>query len=387
MHKAVCILIMLFSLTACQHDKTSKQKNALQLATATLRSTPTQLYYSGTISPLQVDNVVSPSDGSIKKILFKYGEKVKPGQLLMIINAAKLQEDYHTAFTNYLKAKEDYLNSISNFQGTLELKKAQIISQQEYFTEKSQYDNTVLAYLNAKTSLEEILKKLPGTNIQLEKLSISDIPAITKILKMQSDNLNILAKSDGVVLYPTKDANASGDSGSADTQKNLVEGSPVKQGQVLIALGNLSGITTTVQVSELIINRLKPGQKVMITSEALPGIILRGVVKTVGAQAQTAMDGGLATFPITVMVPQLTAEQIQLIRVGMTTKVQISIENPAQLMVPLAAVNQTNGQNTVTIYDPKTKQKHDVVVTTGQTTLDSVEIVSGLKPGDQVIIP
>jgi hypothetical protein len=167
-------------------------------------------------------------------------------------------------------------------------------------------------------------------------------------------------------------------------------GSQVKENQALVAIGDLSGISTTAQVSELVINKIKPGQKVTVSLDALPNITIYGTVKSVGAQAQPAAEGGgpggIATFPVTVIVPTLTPQQANLIRVGMTSKIQITIENPAQIMIPINAVYQKGNISMVKVIDAKGKSR-EVPVVTGQTTLSEVAILQGLKPGDRVVIP
>lgn len=392
MKKILVCIILLLSLTACQKQG-ERNKMPVQTAVATSKSVPTQLFYSGTVSPLQVFNVVSPADGTVKEIDFKYGQKVNAGDKLFVISSSKLQDDYHTAFTNYLKATQDYGNAKSNFQGTQELFKAKIISVQEYFSDKSQYDSTALAYLSAKVSLEQLMKKIPGAQtIQLEKLSIDDVAAISKILEVQYSDLVVNAKNSGVALSPQKSASDTGggtDSGdgSSDSDKSAHVGDEVKEGQTLVSIGDLSGISMNVQVSEMIINQIKTGQGVIVNLDAIPNVTFKGFVKAVGAEAQASQEGqgGVATFPVTIIVPQLTPNQMQLIRVGMTSKVQITIPNPAQIMIPIAAVYQKNGISTVTVVEPGGKQ-HEVPVVTGQTTLSEVAITDGLKAGDVVLV-
>lgn len=387
-----CYLIMILIIVGCRGERESKAQQQFQVVTATSKAVPSQFFYSGIVSPLQIFNVASPTDGVIKEIFFKYGQKAKTNDPLLVISSSKLQEDYRSAMTNFIKAKEDYTNAQINFHGTQELKEAQIISEQEFLSEKDQYDEAALSYLNAKIALEQILQKIPGlTTVAVEKLSPSDITSLAKVLQAQYSDLTIKAKNDGVVLAPQKIA-GSGDGGIGDggdgSGKLLQIGGQVKEGQTLVTIGDLTGISTTVQVSEMAVNQIKTGAAVVVTLDALPQITLQGQVKSVGAQAQASQDGqgGLATFPVAVIVPKLTPKEMDLIRVGMTTKIQITIQNPPAIMIPIAAI-KTRGQAAyVTIIGPDGKHQ-DVPVQTGSTTLDSVAITQGLKPGDQVVVP
>lgn len=388
------MLAIVINLSGCHKEQQAAQgKQATQTVVATMKSVPTDLFYNGTISPIQIYNVASPSDGVVKELDFKYGQKVKKGDQLLVISSSKLQDDYHTALTNYLKAAEDYNNAKNNFAGTQELYNAKIISTQEYASDKEQYDNAVLSFLSAKIALAQLIKKIPGAQtVQFEKLSAEDITQLSKILEVEYSNLPIIATQDGVALSPqkaTEDTTAgTGGGGDSDSDKTLAVGSQVKEGQTLVSIGDLSGLSTVVQVSEMVINQIKPGQAVTVTLEALPNINFKGSVKSVGAQAQPATEGqsGVASFPVTVVVPKVTPDQMQLIRVGMTAKVQITIQNPPQLMIPIAAVHETGGVSMVTIIGPAGKPQ-EVPVQTGQTTVDQVAITSGLKAGDQVVVP
>ena len=64
-----------------------------QTAVATMKTVPTELFYNGTVSPIDINNVSSPADGTIQQIHFKYGQKVKSGDLLLVISSSKLQDE------------------------------------------------------------------------------------------------------------------------------------------------------------------------------------------------------------------------------------------------------------------------------------------------------
>lgn len=387
------MLIMSVCLVACEKKADQKATTQVKTITATLRAVPTELFYSGTISPIEVQTITSPADGTVTKLNFKYGEIVLAGKLLMTISSTKLQQDYRTALTDFLKAKEDYKNTTVNFQGTQELYTAQIISQQEYLSEKEQFDSTELAFVNAKENLEQTLKGIPGVpkQIELENLSLDDFSVISKTLQTHYDNVQIVAPTSGIALFPQKNGNSSdgsSDGSSSSSNGKIHVGSQVKQGQRLVDIGDLLGISATIQVSELVVNKIKPGQAVTITIDALPNTILSGVVTSVGAQAQTSAgsQGTLANFPVVVQVNKITPQQSNLIRVGMSIKIQISLPNPPQIIIPINAVSQQNGKTMVNILDASGKPS-PVVVQTGATTLTDVVVTQGLKPGDQVVVP
>jgi macrolide-specific efflux system membrane fusion protein len=71
----------------------------------------------------------------------------------------------------------------------------------------------------------------------------------------------------------------------------------------------------------------------------------------------------------------------------MSAKVEVRLVKTEAITLPIAAVfKKGEAANYVRIRDPKTKAIKEVQVKTGNTTQTDVEILSGLKPGDEVVI-
>lgn len=383
LYKLALIIIFIVYLSGC-HSK-QQQQDATKIVTATLQPNTTQLYYSGTLQPLHTDSVVSPADGVVEAIHFKYGEVVQKGQLLLVVNSTKLQQDYDTAITNYIKAKDTFERSKSDFVATGKLYKAGIENLQNYESAKSTLETNELALINATNTLKQAADKLPvKQQIDYAKLSLQDIPTIRKILEKQNDRIKLYAPTTGIALFPSSADSSQGN----DSSKQLTIGAEVKQAQSVLGIGHMIGLSTQVTVDELHVNQIVPGQEAIVTSPALPGISFKGKVVLVAAQAKNSDGGmgGLATFPVTIQVPTITEEQRKLIRIGMDAKIQINISGKPQIMLPINGVFQKNGINMVSVLDPKTKQQQDVPVVTGQTSLNSIAILQGIKPGDQIVI-
>ena len=246
--------------------------------------------------------------------------------------------------------------------------------------DKSTSETSALAYINAKHQLEEALKVTGAGSVDIEKISLENINKIRKMLKVKRDNIVYKANANGVVLFPQK--------GSAGSRgKQLIVGNEVKPGEVLLTIGDLSGLKLHISVDEINISKVKPGEKVTVTGEAFPGVSLQGHVSRVGYEAvsQGGFGGGSATFPVTVLVPKLTKAQQKLIHVGMTAKVAIPIKDPRALVVPMSAVTNKGGQDFVELVAKPKNRK--VPVTVGHTTPNGeVVIKQGLRPGDKVVV-
>lgn len=226
-----------------------------------------------------------------------------------------------------------------------------------------------------------MLKQLSVQGLKIDEISTENINKITQMLHAQGDiqKLHVLAPAAGVVLLPTKTDN------SESEIKKIGKGDQVKQGDVLAVIGDTSGLMVRVNVSEFNINQLKVGQKVKVTGAAFPDTELQGEIAGLDKQAQIN-SSGMPVFPVEVIVPKLTAAQQAMIHMGMSAKVEVSIDSGAKITVPIDAVKEKTGASYVNVKDQKSGKIRAVAVTTGATTLDSVVIESNLVPGDQVVI-
>ncbi|WP_423063360.1 efflux RND transporter periplasmic adaptor subunit [Candidiatus Paracoxiella cheracis] len=385
---AVILLSVALIMGGCQDKKKTSKKKKLVTVTAVKKSTVTKLYYKGTLQALKNIPVLSPVDGTVTELHFKYGDVIRDGQRLVIINSSKLASDYRQAVSKYLQAKDSFETTGRSFQGTEALHKAGVISTDEYLSGKSQYETNTLNFYQARFDLEKVLKKAGISSEQIEKLSITDTKAVAKILQKRFSHIVVTASGSGVALFPTKDE-SSGDGGRDDGKSGgkLALGAEVKEGQLILSIGDLSGFSATLQVSEININKMKEGLKAVITGYAFPGITLHGTVTSVAKQGNPQDSGGaLSMFNIVVQIPNVTVAQRKVIHVGMTANFEIDIVNPPHILLPINAVLNTEGKSYVTIIDPKTGRQKEVRVVTGNTTISDVEIIQGVKPGDKIVI-
>ena len=157
----------------------------------------------------------------------------------------------------------------------------------------------------------------------------------------------------------------------------------------LIAIADLSSFHIDIPVDELDVAQIKPGQPVKIALDALPGQDLAGTVTTLDPLA-TKTDKGTNTYKVVVTITSAGPT----VRPGMTAAAQIVTQHKDGIvLVPRRAVQSENGQSFVLI--PKggpvdrttqTPANEKRPVTIGLSNSESVEIASGLKPGEQVLV-
>ncbi len=385
--RVLFILFALFfimaGLTGCDKKET-KQHYKQRIVVAAKKPSSTHLYYNGTIAPIKMLSVTSPADGRIARIHFEYGGKIDKGQEIVSIDSQDLSEKFRTAISDYLTTKETLATQRLTFQGTTALYKAGIETRNNFISGRSQYETAEMNFYQKRLALEKILKQVKIPAAQFENLTISDTKRVNAALSYKFKNIPVYAEGSGVALFPVSDQGQSNDNSSGDDR--LTVGSEVKQGQLILSIGDLSGLSVSFKVGEVDINRLHTGLKVVVSGVSFPKQTLKGVVSSVASQADDSSSSrALSEFDVTVKIPTITAAQRKVVHIGMTSKVDIEIENPPSIMIPINAVAEKNGQSMVTVVT-KSGARKSVPVVTGSTTLNSVTIVSGITEGQKVVV-
>lgn len=375
----IVLLLSVLGIASCK-DK-SKPIHKQKIIVAKL-VTPTQkLYFSGSLDPLNTFPVVSPVAGNIDAINFIYGQHIQEKQLLFVLSSSALADDYRKAINDYLQKKQSYVQNRQSFAGTQSLFDAGAIARNEYTTQKTQLENSQLDFLQVQYTLEHVLRTANVDPSQIEVLSIADTQKVNQLLQRRFRHIQILSPGAGIALFPVKK------SGSDGTSGKLSVGDSVKKDDLLLSIGDLSGLSAAFSVSEVDVYRILSGMKVKVTGSAFPGIVLHGVVSSVSAQAnQNGSSGGISMYAVSVNIPNVPQSAMKRIRVGMTAKFEIDLSGKPHIMLPLQAVQEKNGQSIVTILDKNGKSK-TIPVVTGHTTITEVEIISGIQTGDKVMVP
>ncbi len=157
-------------------------------------------------------------------------------------------------------------------------------------------------------------------------------------------------------------------------------GDRVGQGQPLGTVFNASSMNLQIQVDELQVAQVHPGQEVQITSPGLPGRSFQGKVASVDPMGNTGGGpGSLATYAVEISVPSASG-----LLPGMTADAEIVVQTiPNAIYVPVEAVIQNGQQTEVEVLR---SGKPDVVpVTVGLVNDQYAQITAGLQPGETVV--
>ena len=360
---------------ACGTSATHKKHEA---KTYVVRMSPIHktLFFTGTVQPIQENPLTSPMEAVVEAMPYHYGQSVKGGEGVFTLTSAELQKQYNDTLTEYLKAKDSYTVGRAKFTGTEDLWQAGLLSKNNYLSEKSSLTTARITLMQAKRKLTEMLEKMgDGTYQDLSNLSFAEFDKVRQALSGKHDLIYLKSPSNGVLLYPPK--------ANDDKTGRITVGTPIKAGQVLALIGDLSGIRVEIDVPEIDIDKIKPGMPAIVRGVAFAKQELKGKLVAVNAQASTANGGSLPSFTAIVEVNGLDAKQQSWIKVGMSASIELAVDSLDKLLVPIAAVSQKNGSSVVHL-----RAENGVIslrpVVTGAAHADSVVIDSGLKAGDVI---
>jgi len=378
--KSICVLSLLFiALSGCDGSKKKQQQQSQQSITVEAHTINTPLYFTGKIMPFSVQSVTAPVEGNISGQYFTFGSPVTKGQKLVTITSSKLAEDFKSDVTSFFKALDDYNTKKQKLISSKQLFKLEFISHDDYNQSITDEKESYVALTVAKLKLRDTFKRL-GLKTDVEQLNFNNAKSISKFISQKQDTISIYSPSNGIATIPSKSGNSS--KGGNDSAIDV--GAQVKEGQTIVAIGNMHGISVEIDVNETTINQLTREQSVTVTGAAFPTITLHGKITKIQTQAKES-GTGLPVFPVTIKVENLTPEQAKIIHLGMTSKVAVELKKTNVIMIPLKAVHEKEHMPYVNIKDSNTGEVVEHAISPGKTTLDSVEVKGGLNPGDIIV--
>jgi HlyD family secretion protein len=282
---------------------------------------------TGTISAVNSVDVSSRITGLITQVNVNENDRVQAGQVLILLDDTSLRSQRNQAQSQLANAAAIYARSrkLADIGGE---------SQQQLDSDRTNYEVAQATYDNASSQLEYTV---------------------------------ITAPIDGQVIG-----------------KPIPAGQTVAPGisnpMVLLTVADLSKMQIQVQVDESDIGRVKLGQKVDFTVDAYPEKIFTGIVSLISQKAVIQQNVVYYTVYVDVDEPQ------GLLYPTMTARVTIKVgESKNTLIVPLSAVKEIKGQKYVQIMVDGKPQS--IPVQLGLADDEKVELLSGVKEGDQILLP
>lgn len=387
---------------------------------------------TGQIKPKTYVNVGATSFGRITHLYVKEGDHVKAGTVLATIESVQPEATVSaqqaaiaasktdvssyiaaekTASANVDEAKADLEQKRLDFGRAQQLYNDKLIAKQDFDSKKAAFDVSLATLAQRQAALA-----------QAQAQTASQRGHVDQAVATQRANYDTLDKTisrapfDGLVTnVPVREG------------ETVVVGIQNAEGSTLMTLADMSVITAEVKVDETDIVNISMGQPADVTVDALPGKVFKGHVTEVGDQALLRTTG-VATSQSTTgteeakdfkVIVTLDANEINGhddLRPGLSCTAKITTAHkPNALTIPIQALVQRDpvaelqlyknhgkasstdsapapgnktplGQGVyLLVYDNGRQRVRFVPVTTGITGTTDIEVLSGLKAGEEIV--
>jgi HlyD family secretion protein len=389
---------------------------------------------TGQIKPKTYVNIGATAFGRITHLNVKEGDRVKAGTVLATVESVQPQATVaaqqatiaasktdissflaaeKTAEANIQQGKADLEQKRLDFNRSQALYNDKLIAKQDFDAKKAAYDMSVATLAQRQAALAQALAQTDSQRGHMNQAVASqraNYDALDKTISRAPFN--------GLVTnVPVREG------------ETVVLGIQNAEGSTLMTLADMSVITAEVKVDETDIVNVALNQPVDVTVDALPGRVFKGHVTEVGDQALLRTTG-IATsqsttgteeakdFKVVVTIDPTPGVSLDELRPGLSATAKITTAHkPNTLIVPIQALVQrdpaaekilaanagkppsasvatpagaaTKPQPVQGVYVLRTVNKKQrvefVPITTGITGATDIEVLSGLKEGDQIV--
>jgi len=380
---------------------------------------------SGEIKPKTYVNIGANAFGKITKLYVREGDRVKRGQMLAQLenvqpaadmdatqasleaartDAVAAEAALNTSAADLNRAKSDAERSDLDWSRAQGLYKDALISKSDYDMQKAAHQTAVagLAQAEARVAQAKAQKESADRRIRQAGANLTHAADVLKKTTYQ-------APFDGVITnLPVREG------------ETVVIGIQNSPGSTLMTLADMSVITAEVKVDETDIVNVQMGQPAQVTIDAIPKKIFKAVVTEIGDNAivrstgvstsqQTTASQEAKDFKVVVTLQDPPED----LRPGLSATAKITTATRGNaLTVPIQALTvrrqadliPANEKGSVQAAAPEASKDKDknnqeiqgvfilrnhkaefVPVDTGIAGTTDIEVIKGLKEGDEII--
>ncbi|NQF15692.1 efflux RND transporter periplasmic adaptor subunit [Brevibacillus sp. HB1.3] len=386
---AIVALLSLTLITGCASQEDAATTAAppaetvtpVKVATVAQGVVTSEAGLTAKLAPSEEVQMSPKTSGKIASLPVKLGQAVTKGQLLFTLdtnelsNSVREQEaSLRVAKANLTQAGSTSNQSLVEAQNDLteaeraladaklnQQRNQKLLAEGAIATEKMEEVNTTLtkaqiSYDNAKQKLQGAKQK---TGVQVSAASVTESEVRLQNAREQLANAKVVSPIDGFV------ASVTGAVGQMAGQQPIVT---VVKTNPLVVKANLS---------EADVTKVKVGTVVKVN--------VQSTGKTIDANVTAispVMDSQLKAYPVEITIPNASHE----LKSDMVVNVTFpqSSEGAKSLVIPRKAVFEREGRPYVFKLEGETAKQ--VEVSTGNSTSELIEVVSGLANGDKVVV-
>jgi len=293
------------------------------------------LVLNGVVEPERKVEVYSRLSAYVKEIVQEEGAQVKKESVLALLDDTEIRISHRQTQLQLEQAKLTLEDEATNFERSKELKKTEMISDQDYQLSETNYNKAKLDHQNKLESFKDLELQLSYTKIK--------------------------SPVEGYV-----------------TERLIEVGDRVNANQHAYTVEDFSPLLIKVYVPTSDIVNLKTGMETEVSSDVLSGMVFKGKIKLINPR----IDVQSGTVKVTIEVFDRTMK----LKPGMFVETKILIRNkPDALVIPKKSISYKENEAFVFIFERQGMQVSKRVIETGISEGDNIEATSGLEAGERIV--
>lgn len=368
---ALTALVMILVLWG--YSASRSKPNPLMTAAVRQGDIENVIAATGKMDAIERVNVGAQVSGQVKKLYIKAGDNVRKGQLIAEIDDQPQRSDLRNAQAALSVAQADLqtrqatlVRQQAQFQRLQQMVKTNAVSRQDY-------DTAAEAWRIAQAELTAQQARVIQAQIEVDKK------------QLDLGYTRIMAPIDGtVVAIVTKQGQT----------VNAVQSAPT-----IAKLAQLGTMTIKVQISEADITNIQPGQQAWFTTFANPDKRYNATLRSIELAPESVMkDDALMGNSESNTVSSTNAAVYynalldvpnpdNALRISMTAQVNLLRDQAKNaLLVPVQATKKASDGRTYVEIADQNNQPEKRYITTGISDSVDIQVLSGLRLGEKVIL-
>jgi HlyD family secretion protein len=379
---------------------------------------------SGEIKPKTYVNIGANAFGKITHLYVHEGDRVRKGQLLAQLenvqsaadvaatkasleasrtDAVAADANLNTAKADLARAKADFERARLDWDRAEGLFKAGVISKADYDTRKATWQTTEAGVAQAQARISQATAQTESANRHIAQTSAS----LTRASDVLQKTVYAAPYAGVITNLPVREG------------ETVVIGIQNAPGSTLMTLADMSVITAEVKVDENDIINVQLGQPAEVSIDAIPKKVFRAVVTEIGNNAIVRSTGvatsqsasasqeakdfkvvvtlqdppedlrpGLSTTAkiTTATRSSVVAIPIQALTIRRESDIQAASEKGSvEAAGPQSGASKAKDDEIQGVFVVKGKRAQFVPVQTGITGTTDIEVLSGLKEGEEIV--
>lgn len=304
--------------------------------------------------------VASKATGRLQELRVEEGRRVKENEVLAVLENDDLKATLEEARAALKVAKAALDNARAelqdatlNYERQTALRTAGAVSQQSFDAAEARYRKAVADELRGRFGVSKAEASVTSAEVNLEYSYIR-------------------APFDGVIL--TK---------NADVGEVVAPfGASINAKAAVVTMADMGSLMVEVDVSESSLHKVKVGGPTEIRLDALPDDRFPGQVHMIVPTADRSKATVLTKVKFLQIDDRILPEMSA--KVAFLSRPLREDEHKPYLVIPASAV--MTSKNRETVFRINDDRVHEVPITTGREWGDSLELISGLKEGDRIVL-